>query len=234
MYINFKELRESDFTIEDIETLVGIRQKEDESILRKDSVDILLERGYIEKFKNGNLKLSSKGQSFLNVIETPGLTEEVSSLVSSLVKMYELNDKPTGIIKEVEQRVSWFLHETGFGVDKIKQEVGRYLTDNDKFTMSLSNLIWKPKSVAFSVHMKLSESMLFDLMARRYGLNTSIYFADKKSKDIAYIMAVSKLPNPPASISPDSTITGSVKGDKEAILKARKMMVEYINERKEE
>ena len=93
MYINFKELRESDFTIEDIETLVGVRQKEDESILRKDSVDILLERGYIEKFKNGNLKLSSKGQSFLNVIETPGLTEEVSSLVSSLVKMYELNDK---------------------------------------------------------------------------------------------------------------------------------------------
>lgn len=229
MYINFKELRESDFTIEDIETLVGIRQKENESILRKDSVDILLERGYIEKFKNGNLKLSSKGQSFLNVIETPGLTEEVSSLVSSLVKMYEMNDKPTGIIKEVEQRVSWFLHETGFGVEKIKQEVGRYLTDNDKFTMSLSNLIWKPKSVAFSVHMKLSESMLFDLMARRYGLNTSIYFADKKPKEIAYVMAISKLPDPVMSIRPEYTITGSVRGDKEAILRVRKMMIKYIN-----
>lgn len=229
MYINFKELRESDFTIEDIETLVGIRQKEDESILRKDSIDILLERGYIEKFKNGNLKLSSKGQSFLNVIETPGLTEEVSSLVSSLVKMYELNDKPTGIIKEVEQRVSWFLHETGFSVEKIKQEVGRYLTDNDKFTMSLSNLIWKPKSVAFSVHMKLSESMLFDLMARRYGLNTSIYFADKKPKEIAYVMAISKLPDPIMSIRPEYTITGSVRGDKEAILRVRKMMIKYMN-----
>lgn len=229
MYINFKELRESDFTIEDIETLVGVRQKEDESILRKDSIDILLERGYIEKFKNGNLKLSSKGQSFLNVIETPGLTEEVSSLVSSLVKMYELNDKPTGIIKEVEQRVSWFLHETGFGVEKIKQEVGRYLTDNDKFTMSLSNLIWKPKSVAFSVHMKLSESMLFDLMARRYGLNTSIYFADKKPKEIAYVMAISKLPDPVMSIRPEYTITGSLRGDKEAILRIRKMMIKYIN-----
>lgn len=229
MYINFKELRESDFTIEDIETLVGIRQKENESILRKDSIDILFERGYIEKFKNGNLKLSSKGQSFLNVIETPRLTEEVSSLVSSLVKMYELNDKPTGIIKEVEQRVSWFLHETGFGVEKIKQEVGRYLTDNDKFTMSLSNLIWKPKSVAFSVHMKLSESMLFDLMARRYGLNTSIYFADKKPKEIAYVMAISKLPDPVMSIRPEYTITGSVRGDKEAILRVRKMMIKYIN-----
>lgn len=234
MYINFKELRESDLAIQDIETLVGVRQKEDEVILQKDSIDTLLEKGYIERFKNGNLKLSPKGQSFLNVIETPGITEEVSNLVSSLVKMYESNDKPTGIIKDIEQRVSWFLHETGFGTKKIEQEVDRYLGESGTYTMSLSNLIWKPKSVAFSVHMKLSESMLFDLMARRYGLNTSIYFADKKPKDIAYIMAVSKLPNPPASISPDSTITGSVKGDKEAILKARKMMVEYTNKRKEE
>lgn len=229
MYINFKELIESDLTIQDIETLVGVRQKEDEVILQKDSIDVLLEKGYIERYKNGNLKLSSKGQSFLNVIETPGITEEVSNLVSSLVKMYESSDKPTGIIKDVEQRVSWFLHETGFGTKKIEQEVGRYLSESGTYTMSLSNLIWKPKSVAFSIHMKLSESMLFDLMARRYGLNTSIYFADKKPKDIAYIMAVSRLPNPPSSINPENTITGSAKGDKEAILKARKMMVEYIN-----
>lgn len=229
MYINFKELMESDLSIIDVETLVGVRQKESETMFLESSVWSLLEKGYIERFKNGNLKLSPKGQSFLNVIETPGITKEVSDLTSALVKMYESEEKPTGIIKEVEQRVSWFLHETGFGVEKIKQEVSRYLSENDKFTMSLSNLIWKPKSVAFSVHMKLSESTLFDLMARRYGLGSGIYFAEKKPKDISYIMAVSKLPDPPASINPDYTITGSAKGDKGAILRMRKAMVELIN-----
>ncbi len=229
MYINFKELAESDLSIIDIGTLVGVRQKESEEIFLESSVYSLLGKGYIERFKNGNLKLSPKGQSFLNIIETPGITKEVSDLTSALVKMYESEGKPTGIIKEIEQRVSWFLHETGFGVEKIKQEVSRYLSENGKFTMSLSNLIWKPKSVAFSVHMKLSESTLFDLMARRYGLNTGIYFADKKPKDIGYIMAVSKLPDPPASINPDYTITGSAKGDKNAILRMRKAMVGLIN-----
>lgn len=228
MYINFKELRESDFTIKDVETLVGVRQKEDEEMLSSDSISALLEKGYIERYKNGNLKLTTKGQSFINVIETPGITKEVSDLTSALVKMYESEGKPTGIIKEVEQRVAWFLNETGFGVEKIKQEVKNYLYENDTYTMSLSNLIWKPKSVAFSVHMKLSESMLFDLMARRYGLNTDIYFSEKKPKDIEYIMAVSKLPNPPVSINPDYTITGNSKSDKDAINRIRKAMVGRI------
>ena len=73
MYINFALLLSSGYTVNDIAYLLAIRQKEDMvvSSIPEEDTQRYIDAGYVNKLKNGGLKLTQKGAAFLNVVETP-------------------------------------------------------------------------------------------------------------------------------------------------------------------
>lgn len=244
MYLNFYELYSSDYSIRDLMTLIAIRQKEDDCLINQESAAKLEKANMIEQQRNGAYKLTPKAMEFISVVETPGLTEEVSLLLDYLIELYRAIDKDPGITKEIERRLIWFMGTTGFSAKVIKATVEKYLrknnspaypsmnrqADDKKYIMSLANLIWKPQSVAFSVHMKLSESKLFDLVCLDYSISSKFYFEDKKPKDITWLLAVSRLPDPPAKLPAELSFTGSGKSDKERLKQLKTELYKKLKE----
>ena len=207
MYINFEQMMTSGLTMSDVGYLLMIRQKEEmASAIPKEKIDSYKASGYIELQKNGKWKITPRGGSLLMLIETPGLTPEVEGIRDRIVGVYNDMGKDTGAIKEVEKRLIWFVAN----ID-LKRE----------YTMRLDNLIWKPSNV-YSVHMSLSESTLFDTIIKMYGMTSDLYLRENKNKELAWLFAVSRLPDPPKKIDKEYTITGDVKMDIERISDIKK------------
>lgn len=220
MYINFRELTSCGMSPTDLAYLLAIRQKDDFiiQVIPEDYFARYTELGLIETLKSGVTRLTSKGTSFINYIETPGLTDEILDTLKEMIDMYESYAKDIGVSrKEAESRLCWFMGNTSFKKETILPITKKYLDDSGDYTMSLCNFIWKPPSQAFSVHMNLKNSKLFDLIAERYGLSTEPYIEAKKSKEIDWLFAVSRLPNPPAKGNPDYLFTGNSETDKDRL-----------------
>ena len=227
MYINFPLLLSSGYTVNDIAYLLAIRQKEDmvTSSMPEEDIQRYINAGYVNKLKNGGLKLTQKGAAFLNVVETPRLTLEVSEILKEMVVYYESFGKDIGVsMKEAEERLSWFMGNTNFKKSLILESTKNYLESNSEYTLSLCNFIWKPPSQAFSVHMNLKNSKLFDLIVRKYGLNTDMYFKDNQNREAEWLFAVSRLPNPPAKGNLDCFFTNDYKKEKERLLDIKKIL----------
>ena len=220
MYVNIEQLTLSGLTPYDLVNLVAIRQTEDAFIQHIPKEDIQKYAGmdFVEVKASGKVRLKKKGESFIVTVETPGITKEISDTMETLVRMYEESGKELGgTRKEVEARIVWFMGNTAYKPSIIVQAVEEYLQANPEYTMSLCNLIWKPQSIAFSVHMTLRNSKLFDLIARKFGLGSELYLKENKGKELEWLFAVSKLPNPPARASRDILFTDSPKKDAERI-----------------
>ena len=129
--------------------------------------------------------------------------------------------KDTGAIKEVEKRLIWFVANTNFKEEPIVRAVISHIDLKREYTMRLDNLIWKPSNV-YSVHMSLSESTLFDTIIKMYGMTSDLYLRENKNKELAWLFAVSRLPDPPKRMDKEYTITGDVKMDIERISNIKK------------
>lgn len=95
MYINFRQLAASDMTPNDLANLLAIRQKDTvmiEAMLEKDA-GRYIELGLVEKLKSGVMRLTNKGTSFVNYIETPEMTDEVLETLKIMIGMYESYSK---------------------------------------------------------------------------------------------------------------------------------------------
>lgn len=224
MYINFNQMMSYDLGFEDVACLVMIRQREAlADDIPAERIAVYERRGLVERQKNGKLRLTNRGGSLLTLIETPGMTAEVEETRDVLLGLYRDRGKETGMIKDVERRLAWFMGSTGFKTGPITEAAEYHLDTRGDYVMRLDNLIWKPASV-YSVHMSLSESMLFDTIARRYGLSHDAYLREARNREMEWLFAVSSLPMPPAKADPSITFTGSPKGDKEAIQRMRKLL----------
>lgn len=222
MYINFEQMMTSGLTMSDVGYLLMIRQKEEmANTIPKEKIDSYKASGYIELQKNGKWKITPRGGSLLMLIETPGLTPEVEGIRDRIVGVYNDMGKDTGAVKEVEKRLVWFVANTNFKEEPIVRAVISHIDLKREYTMRLDNLIWKPSNV-YSIHMSLSESTLFDTIIKIYGMTSDLYLRENKNKELAWLFAVSRLPDPPKKMDKEYTITGDVKMDIERISDIKK------------
>lgn len=211
-------------TMEDLGYLCMIRQGDSLArTIEAGKIEEYLSKGYIERLKNGGIRMTPRGGSLMTLIETPGLTPEIEDIRDRAISLYNNFDKETGVLKEVEKRLCWFVSSTGFKMRPIIDAITFHLETRGDYTMRLDNLIWKPGNV-FQARMSLSESTLFDIIARKYGLNSNMYLKENRNKEMEWMFAVSRLPEPPARGDKDIFISGSSKGDKESILRIKNIL----------
>lgn len=220
MYINFQQLAAFGLSIQELAILIAIRQKDEIIVQAADTsiIEKLLSMGLIEELKNKTFRFTGKGTRFVSIIETPCITQEAEETLKELVDIYDRNGKDIGVsLKEAESRIIWFMGNTNFKKSVITSITEEYVYSSGDFTMSLCNFIWKPPSQAFSTHMNLKNSKLFDLIARRYNFNSDIYFDTRKNREMDWLFGVARLPMPPMNASRDYLFTESAKTEKSRI-----------------
>lgn len=200
MYINFELLLKSELKPYELLDLQAIKQKDDTMIASMEEKDLKKYElnGFVEKNKAGKYRLTKKGGTFLDTIETPEETEEAERASKEAIRMYEEAGKDIGVSRmEAKSRMAWFLAVTGFKTELVIQKIESYLTESGQYTLSLCNLIWKPPSAVFSVHKNLKDSKLFDLISSSFKFDNMAFFEARKSKEMEWLFGISRLPNPP-------------------------------------
>ena len=237
MYINFKILLQKNITESQFILLQKIAQKElllikaDNKTTQK-NIKYLLEQGYIQYLKNSNekdiknIRISKKGKQLLLAIETPLYSDYIGKLLNELISIYESNGKYIGNKLEVQNRLVWFVANTGFNYKTIINAVEEYITENPEYTKSLENLIWSPPSKAFSVHKHLKDSKLFDIISNKFKLNDK-FFIDNKNKLETFLFDISKI-QLPKKMDKKYYFTGGYKTDQEHLLFLRKELLKRI------
>lgn len=234
MYINFKALYSLGYTADELVRLCAIRQKEDFIPEKYEAINRRLTEDNLIEWKKDVPSLTAKGTSFLTTVCTKPVDTNISEICADAIRLYDDFFKESGNRLEVERRMAWFVGETGFNKTTILDAVAEHLAQGN-YTLSLPNLIWKPLSTAFSVHMKLAQSKLFDLIARKFGINTSAYFNSigekemNRNKTLEYMFELSKLPYPTKLTKPEYTFTGSANSDKEQLAKIKQRFFSEIN-----
>lgn len=232
MYINYELLFKKGMTMDDLDILFKINQKESVLLEHEDfsKFEALKLVTYLStpKAKHISIRLSKEGKVFMDSLLTKGFTEEIGGLVDDLVKLYDDNSKETGNHLEIQKRLIWFVEETGFGPNAIKKVVDQYLSDSGDYTMRLDNLIWKPASVAFSVHPVLKDSRLFELITKTFKLPINYYINQNRSAEENWLWDVSQM-KIPQRLDSEYYFTGSAKGDKAFQDKLKKMLQDKIN-----
>nr|DAJ47099.1 MAG TPA: hypothetical protein [Caudoviricetes sp.] len=241
-YINFKHLYRKGLTDLEFILLTKVFQKDFHLISESDNATIskLVEEGLLTylKGKDGelaSLRFTAKASDFFRELEIFEFDERVVDLEDRLIKLYELNNKLIGIKAKVRENLMWFINKTGFGVDVVYKIIEDYLNDcirNQKNVMYLENLIWKQPSV-FSVHRSLKDSVLFDIISRRYGLGDAERFTNKKGAVYEWLFDLSKV-TPPKRMNKSLRITGSYEGDVEFLKVIKKELLNVISKNEEE
>ena len=217
MYINFQLLYSKGFTDCDLITLQKIKQKE---ILPPEIPNISLfeNLGLIQYLQDGQLRISKKGNAFLEDIQIPLYTDEVKEVVEQAIILYNNYNKPIGNKAEIKSYASWFMSETGFSKEIVISEIENYLMTTDiDYISKLDNLIWKQPNV-FTSHKSLKNSKLFDIISTKYKLNQD-YFLETKNKEIEWLFGVANL-----RIAKNSEYFTSYEQDKKKIEEIKKML----------
>lgn len=233
MYINYQLLYEKGLSDEDLSILQKIFQKE-EVLLEPflDHFERFEDLGLIQylKKKEGTVKgvrISKKGKALLSQLETMGYSDKIGELVDKLVENYVTRNKHVGTKLEVQDRLIWFIGQTGFSTKVILDSVEEYLTLNSEYTKSLENLLWTPSSKAFSVHKNLKDSKLFDFICQKYNLNQTFIIEDKGGKYVKWLADISAL-TIPKGLPEELYFTGTYKTDLEHIQLLKKMYLSNL------
>ena len=218
MYINYELMFKKGISLEELNTLIQINQKEGKLLEGKDfsRFEELNLVTYVKPVKDiyNSVRLSKNGKTFLDALTTKGFTEEVGNLLKKLTELYELSNKDTGNLLEVRKRLIWFIEETGFSEKVIYNAVDTYLTDNSEYTMNLDNLLWRAPSKAFSVHYNLKDSRLFDIISKQFRLPITFFVKDSITVEETWLRAISHL-NIPKKLDNSLYFTGSYKTELE-------------------
>lgn len=226
MYISF-DLITQHMSLNSFLALQSVKQKESFNEFFSEELKSLEDEKYIEKCKNGNYKLTSKGGAFLTLVTESLVDPAVDNLAQELIAMYIGRGKKPGRQMEIVSRLAWFIDASMFNDNIIKDAVSEYLVTSGEYTSSLENLIWKPQNL-MTTHKKLKDSKLFDIIACKYGILKFNYDGTDKSKKMKWLTAVAKLPAPPSNISPELTITGDVKRDVQSISRIKRVLLNIL------
>lgn len=230
-YINYKLLYEKGLSDQDFHILQKIFQKE-EILLEafKEHFKRFEELGLVQYLKGQEdtvkgIRTSKKGNDLLNNLGIMSYNDNIGKLVDELISSYESRNKSTGTKLEIKNRLTWFIGQTGFGTKVIANIVEEYLVDNPEYTKNLENLIWKPQSVAFSVHKNLKESELYSIICKKYGLDDTFYLEARDKRNFKWLFNMASL-DVVRGMDKSYYMTGSYKGDLEY---KEKMMLELLN-----
>ena len=233
MYINYQFLFSKELTINHLTALQMIFQKEYTLVENfEEELNTLLSIEYIEMLKKSEnmfeSRVTKKGKTFLDKIGTMGYTEEIGELCKELIELYTGYNKVTGTKLEVQNRLIWFISQTGFNPPIIKNVVQDYLSENTTYTKSLENLIWKPGSV-FSTHKNLKDSHLYDVICKKYKLNSEFFLKKKKGVELTWLHKISQLKPPKKSKNKEIYLTGSYESDMLAINKIKSIYIDLAS-----
>ncbi len=235
-YINFKMLYRKGLSDTDYMLLLKVHQKDFHLIQdeKKEVIDRLVEEEFLTYLKKkegdiNSLRLTKKCSDFFRELETYEFDESVLVLEDRLIKLYELNNKTIGVKAKIRENLMWFISATGFGVEVVYKIVEDYVNDcinNQRNIMYLENLIWKQPNV-FSVRRSLKDSVLFDMISKRYGLGEAERFEDKKGATYDWVFGLSKL-TPPKKMDKSLYMTGSYDGDVNFLKTIKKELIKLI------
>lgn len=235
-YINFKMLYRKGLSDTDYMLLLKVHQKDFRLIQdeKKEVIDRLVEEEFLTYLKKkegdiNSLRLTKKCSDFFRELETYEFDESVLVLEDRLIKLYELNNKTIGVKAKIRENLMWFISATGFGVEVVYKIVEDYVNDcinNQRNIMYLENLIWKQPNV-FSVRRSLKDSVLFDMISKRYGLGEAERFEDKKGATYDWVFGLSKL-TPPKKMDKSLYMTGCYDGDVRFLKTIKKELIKLI------
>ena len=102
MYINFEKFTESGMSPAELLWLIALKQRDDLIIqsIPEEGMKLFEEKGFVEKLKNGSCRISKKGASYLEVIETPEITDEISRVLGVLIDLYSTYGKDIGVSRK--------------------------------------------------------------------------------------------------------------------------------------
>ena len=184
MYINVPLLQSRELSLEEFSLLSIIRQNKKEDLgeylqgsLKETSYDRFFELKLIEEIKTGKtrferLRLSKKGQSWLDEIETPEITENDLTIYEWLASVYVETGREVGNAKKAKTFISLFRAQSGIEKKSLALLCKMFIEDDSQFEWSkkLEFLFFKPPNV-FSVKFDLQQSRLY-----QYYLNKQNYF----------------------------------------------------------
>ena len=232
-YINYKLLYEKSLSDADFHILQKIFQKEDILLEPfKDHFKQFKDLGLIQYLKGKEntiegIRISKKGKEFITQLETMGYNDSIGMLVDKLIELYNTNNKHTGNKLEIQNRLIWFIAQTGFSSAVLFNSVEEYLLYNSEYTKSLENLIWTPSSKAFSIHKNLKDSKLYDFICTKYNLNASFFVEDKKGKEIQWLADIANL-SVPKNLESENYFTGSYEGDIQHVQELKNKYTKHV------
>lgn len=234
-YINYKLLFEKGFTLEDYHVLNMLNQKEYVFLEAfSDTLDKFIELGIAgyKKGKEGSLnflRIDARGVKLLEELHTYNFSIDIEEVQKNIEGLYEVNGNFIGKRLKIRENLIWFKQVTIFNNKIIVDTVSEYLhSQNPDYIMSLENLIWRPQSKAFSVHKTLKDSLLYELVCKKYKIDTAFFENKKSTKEVNWLDTVSRLV-PSKAINSELYFTGSMRTDLEHI---EKVKVEYFKRMK--
>lgn len=183
MYINFELLTDKGYTPDELITLIMILQREAFQMehLHSDSLFGKFEQeGLISYVKEGKslierVRLTKKGKELVLKMTSWGHSDNVDKLASKLQSMYDEYNVPEerkGKVKEIIERLQWFLESTPFSLTDIYYEFEDYLSKTDpKYVKVIANYIWNPSTIYSNP--KLGESTLFAALCHRHDIDVT-------------------------------------------------------------
>lgn len=188
MYINFDVLEHKNLSIDDLMLLQIAKQSKTEDLSRHiskypwDRVEFLLSIGYLTEIKgskksprHSKIRLSKKGNTTLNDIETPEVSPEDIILFDWISKVYIDLGKEIGNKKKTKMYIALFRVNSGIEKNCLATLIEHFVNDEDnmEYNFKLEYAFFKPTNV-FQVKFDIEQSRLY-----RYYLKRKDYFDDK-------------------------------------------------------
>lgn len=232
MYINFDLLFSLGYNQNDLFQLQAIKQQST-PIIDEAFFSEFQNKGLIEFVKQKGervelVRLAKKGRELLDKLETPISNPEIDWTLIKAIELYSEHGKDIGTKKNAEKRLNWFMCNTNFNSKSILTAIDNHLNTSGDYTMKLENYIWKPESTAFSIHQNLKTSKLFDDICWINQIDSEFYFLENQDKELQWLFAISRLPEIKKTIPIESTFTGSINGDIEAIKRLKSILYNKI------
>ena len=185
MYVNFKmlEVKELDFT--DLLTLQAAKQNKagrTASVIEKVSdarLEALLNRGLLSTIKGKKsesiytkYRITKKGSSLLDLIETPEVEEEDLILFDWISDVYLKKGKEIGNKRKTKMYIALFRTHSGIEKNHLATLLEKFVNDdsNMEYNFRLEYAFFKPSNM-FQVRFDLEQSRLY-----QYYINHKTFF----------------------------------------------------------
>lgn len=175
-WINYEYLKEKKMSPEDFLVLQTIKQNKSEDraddieyLCQKADLFYLEEEGLVEYIKGTKkdskykkMRLSKKGQTVLDDLETPGIIEDDVRLYEWLKAEYESSDRVVGNRKKTKSYIAYFRSHSQINRNKLAFLCQTFLSDDSqmKYSQKLEYMFFKPPNV-YSTRFDLEESRLY-------------------------------------------------------------------------